>query len=176
MSPTMAQSSKILELAWRQLELENPEYISRLRKLKEDQEKNQKHDCFQTSHPSSHVQQIFQELTSPEFSSLHGDVTLVFKNNDRIHFYKSILSLIKHEWNLLHQIFSKNTEVVILPEITLQDFFDEMMEKNSDITAGENITLRDSENDRTEEKMSNIKLQTTAKEKKYFVEHIQRRT
>ena len=107
MSLTMAQSSKILELAWRQLELENPEYISRLRKLKEEQEKNQKTDLSQTSHPSSHVQQIFQELTSPGFASTHGDVTLVFKDNDRIQFYKIILSLMKHEWNMLHQLFNK---------------------------------------------------------------------
>ena len=168
MSPTMAQSSKILELAWRQLELENPEYINRLRQLKEEQGKNQKTECVQASRPFSHVQKIFQELTSPEFSSIHGDVTLVFKDNERIHFYKSILTLMKHEWNMLHQLFSKNTEVVILPDTTEQEFFDEMIEKNSDLTADSDlkgdITLGDSENYRTEENMSNINWQTTAKE------------
>ena len=131
----MVDSSELLERAWRQLELENPEYTSRLRKLKEKQGKNMKTELCHASPLSSHVQQVFEELTSSEFASVNGDITLVFKDNERIHFYKSILSLIKHEWNLLLQLFSRNTEVVILPDTSWQEFWGEITEKRDDLTA-----------------------------------------
>ena len=81
--------------------------------------------------------------------------------------------MMKHEWNMLHQLFNKNTEVVILPNTTKQDFFVEMIDKNSDLTADSDmkgdIPLGDSENYRTKESVSNINWLQTAKENKVLL-------
>ena len=81
---TMAKSLEVLEKAWQQLEVENPESIVRLRKLKADQKTNDgkkgKRDFPQpkTLASSNHIEHILKELIDHGFASKFGDVTLVF--------------------------------------------------------------------------------------------------
>ena len=126
----MAKSRGILEKAWQQLGVENPESIFRLRKLKAEQKTNDdEQEENYLPHPqilasSNHIELIFKELTDPGFSSKFGDVTLVFKDGNSVPYYKSILSLVSIEFRMLLQLYT-NTDLVILTGISKEEFFGE---------------------------------------------------
>ena len=126
---------EILEKAWQQLEVENPESISRLRKLKADQKKNDgkkgKSDIPQPKiiAPSNHIEHIFKELTDPGFASKFADVTLVFKDGYCVPYYKSMLSLVSVEFRMLLQLYS-NTDLVVLTGISKEEFFGEVYKED----------------------------------------------
>ena len=128
----MANHSEVLERAWYQLELENPEYVVRLRQLKAGQQTNdgqtiipgiQHHPLSSTS---DHVQQVFKYLSAPEFAFRFGDVTLVFEDGERVFYYRSILSLISFNWKKLFQ-HCNNSDLIILTEVSKKEFFKEVL-------------------------------------------------
>ena len=133
---TMAKYSFLLERAWQQLELENPESIRRLRELKAEQEKVDRHrvktGVLLTANISSynHVSNIFKDLTNPQFASNFGNVTLVFKNGECVRFYKSLLSLISVDWRMLLQMCNES-DLVILTGLSQKDFFEEVVEEKT---------------------------------------------
>ena len=61
---TMIASMDLLEKAWHQLEVENPESISRLRQLKAEQEKAEEQKGKTEFQQSGHIEQVFKELTN----------------------------------------------------------------------------------------------------------------
>ena len=125
---TMAKPTNLLERAWQQLELENPESIRRLRELKAKQKKVDRHEVTANISSLNHVSQIFKDLTTPEFASCFGDVTLVFKNGECVRFYKSVLSLISLEWEILLQLCN-DSDLVILTGLSQKDFFEEVVKE-----------------------------------------------
>ena len=135
----MATHSEVLERAWFQLELENPESVVRLRQLKA----GQKNEDGQTiipgfqQHPlsssSGHVQQVFKHLSAPEFAFMFGDVTLVFEDGERVHYYRSILSLISFKWKKLFQHCDKS-DLIILAAVSKKEFFKEVLASGKPLT------------------------------------------
>ena len=130
----MAASLELLEKAWQQLEVENPESISRLRQLRvrqgwaeEKKVKNEAQLCLNPS-PSSHVEQVFRDLTNSGFALSFGDVTLVFEGGECVPYYKGILSLINNKWSRLLQLCS-NTDTVFLVGVSKTDFFNDLEKK-----------------------------------------------
>ena len=141
---TMTKSLEVLEKAWQQLEVENPDSIFRLRKLKANQNTNDgkkgKRDFPQPKiiASSNHIEHIFKELTDPGFAYTFGDVTLVFKDGDCVPYYRSILSLISIEFRMLFQLYSY-TDLVILTGISKEEFFGEVFKE--DDASGDPNTL-----------------------------------
>ena len=81
-----------------------------------------------------HVHNIVRDLNDPIFSAAFGDLKLVFRDQVVIPYFKGLLSLVSQEWNELLQLYPE-TELVLLPEFSLAEFFGELLE---DQDAGKN--------------------------------------
>ena len=126
-------SAELLERAWQQLELENPESVDKLRLLKTEQGRGDGQELKTGSQqpqllsPYWHAKQVFMVLTAPQFASNFGDVTLVFQDGEQVRFYRSILSLISDEWRLLLQVCN-NSDLVILTGHSRKEFFEDVLD------------------------------------------------
>ena len=147
----MSEDSR-LEIAWRQLELENPDSIERLQGLRmkeeqkqfmrqggnqkleqeneqeEDQEKNypikEDHKQWELQN-NDHLKQLFQQLGLPNFMQSFGDVKLVFLGDESLWFYRSILANISPSWKMLLES-CRDTDIILLPGTRKIEFWVEV--------------------------------------------------
>ena len=130
-----------LEIAWKQLELENPDSTERLKSLRAKEEQKQvmrqgenqeeelekeKDSDQEQSHlikedhkqrewqNNNNLKQLFQQLRFPNFMQSFGDVKLVFLGDESLWFYRSILGSISPSWKMLLES-CKETDLILLP-------------------------------------------------------------
>lgn len=71
---------------------------------------------------------LVEQLSVDTFAAKFGDLRLVFRDGEVVHYYRSLLSLLSLEWRLLLQL-CVDCEVIIMPDTGVTQFFGEMMEK-----------------------------------------------
>ena len=81
---------------------------------------------FEVSWPL-HVNNVVRELNNSSFAAAFGDIRLVFANGEVIPYFKSLLSLLSQDWKLLLQL-RPHSEVVLLPDFTVGEFFGQELE------------------------------------------------
>ena len=149
----MSDNSR-LRLAWKQLELENPDSTERLKclrvtqelnnlikqtqkngveqyKKENEREKNQEHintmrkDQKQKEfHDIGHSMNLLHQIWLPKFMESFGDVKIVFMGGQSIWFYRSVLANISPTWKTLLEV-CKETDTILLPGTEKGNFLDE---------------------------------------------------
>ena len=141
-----------LEIAWKQLELENPDSTERLKSLRAKEEQKQvmrqgenqeeelekeKDSDQEQSHlikedhkqrewqNNNNLKQLFQQLRFPNFMQSFGDVKLVFLGDESLWFYRSILGSISPSWKMLLES-CKETDLILLPGTRKIEFWVEV--------------------------------------------------
>ena len=145
-----------LKMAWRQLELENPDSTERLKclmvkeqqknSMKQTQKKKQEHDEKKNEKEkeqeqihatkvdqkqkglnfNGHLRGLLQQLWLPNFMRSFGDVNLVFMGGESMRFYKSILANISNNWKTVLEVCME-ADTVLLPGTEKGEFWDEAM-------------------------------------------------
>ena len=78
-----------------------------------------------------HVNNVVRELRNSDFAATFGDVRLVFSGGEVVPYFKGLLSLLSRDWKHLLQVLP-DTELVLLPQFSVVDFFQEEVGGNVD--------------------------------------------
>ena len=73
-----------------------------------------------------HVNNIARDFNDPIFLAAFGDLKLVFRDQEVISYFKALLSLLSQDWHVLLKLYPE-TELVLLPEFSVAEFFGEML-------------------------------------------------
>ena len=73
------------------------------------------------------VHNIIRDVNDPIFSAAFGDLKLVFRDQEVFRYFKGLLSLVCQDRHVLLKLHLE-TELLLLPEFSLAEFFGEVME------------------------------------------------